>query len=143
MQRFRFRGERLRQHKAGKQRTMKVFLECTHTYRSTNNTGIQRVVRSIVNESLNTSLPDDCECIPVVQRRSTYRVVRKVRHPDSTIRSLRDSKIFQFFFSFICSIVPSEKLRSWLLPASVHRGTLRVLTSLWSRCQRLMHTAVR
>jgi O-antigen biosynthesis alpha-1,2-rhamnosyltransferase len=45
---------------------MRVYIDCTHTYHSELNTGIQRVVRNIVNHAEVAGKALGVECIPVV-----------------------------------------------------------------------------
>lgn len=46
-------------------RIKRILLECTHTYETNLNTGIQRVVRNIVNESKQIANEIGVKCQPV------------------------------------------------------------------------------
>jgi alpha-1,2-rhamnosyltransferase len=51
---------------------MRIYIDCTHTYHSELNTGIQRVVRNIVNHSKNVGKSLGVDCIPIIQSPDGY-----------------------------------------------------------------------
>lgn len=60
---------------------MKFFIECTATYRSASNTGIQRVVRSIVKSSMNAAA--DNVAIPVIYQSGKFVGIKnKIPYPE-------------------------------------------------------------
>ncbi|MBM4095071.1 MAG: glycosyltransferase family 4 protein, partial [Planctomycetes bacterium] len=54
----------------------RVLIECTDTYRSNWNTGIQRVVRNVVRESAAVGAEYGVECRPIIRVGNRYRAVR-------------------------------------------------------------------
>lgn len=51
---------------------MRYFIECTHTYSTTDNTGIQRVVRNLVNHGLDLK---EREVVPVILVNGAFRAI--------------------------------------------------------------------
>jgi len=54
---------------------MRIYIDCTDTYFSGLNTGIQRVVRNIVGHARSAEAELDVECIPVVFQNGRYRKI--------------------------------------------------------------------
>jgi len=63
----------------------RVFIECSNTWASDMNTGIQRVVRNIVRQSFSVRPAPDTEVIPVVVSRGSFR--RAGIKPGSSVSS--------------------------------------------------------
>lgn len=57
-------------------KTNRILIECTHTYESDINTGIQRVVRNIVNESEHIANKLGVTCQPIIFNRDAFFIVR-------------------------------------------------------------------
>jgi alpha-1,2-rhamnosyltransferase len=70
-------------------RIKRILLECTHTYETNLNTGIQRVVRNIVKESKQISKEIGVECQPVIIKYGRFLHADKIR----SLHSLRSSII--------------------------------------------------
>jgi alpha-1,2-rhamnosyltransferase len=70
-------------------RTSTLFIECTHTYHSDLNTGIQRVVRNIVRNAGAAAAPRGYDVVPVIAENGTFvpvdvaRVVADKRRPEA------------------------------------------------------------
>jgi alpha-1,2-rhamnosyltransferase len=56
----------------------RIFLECTHTYETSINTGIQRVVRNIINNSEYISKEIGIECKPVIVKHGHFLAIDKI-----------------------------------------------------------------
>lgn len=61
-------------------RIKRILLECTHTYETNLNTGIQRVVRNIVNESKRITNELGLECEPIIVKQSHFLAVDKIEN---------------------------------------------------------------
>jgi len=61
-------------------RIKRILLECTHTYETNLNTGIQRVVRNIVNESRHIANELGLECQPVIVKRCHFLAADKIEN---------------------------------------------------------------
>ncbi len=64
-------------------RIKRILLECTHTYETGLNTGIQRVTRNIVNESKYVSNELGVECHPVILKQGRFLSVGKIKNKRS------------------------------------------------------------
>src|SRR5437016_2584752 len=81
-----FGGARDHAIAAGTARKPRVYLECTTTYASRYNTGIQRTVRSIVGAALG--LPGPWVCLPVIFNGRYFEVIDRLppaHHADSSV----------------------------------------------------------
>ena len=80
----------------------KIYLDCTHTYNSGQNTGIQRVVKNIVQNRLEVSKLFGIEIVPVVFYNKEYK--KFDRFPDiratSSIKKYKVKNILKKVLSF-------------------------------------------
>ena len=67
----------------------RILLECTNTYQSDMNTGIQRVVRNIINNSPKISKELNAKCIPVITTGRDFLAIEKIK----TAKNLRSTLI--------------------------------------------------
>lgn len=66
--------------------SMKYFIECTNTYGSESNSGIQRVVRSIVGAAV--TIKGDPQMVPVIYGgHHFYSIEGRIRYPESVINT--------------------------------------------------------
>lgn len=72
----------------------KIYLDCTHTYFSGLNTGIQRVVKNITYNINNITLDNDLEIFPVILINKDYYVFEEFPNDDSQISKSIRIKIF-------------------------------------------------
>jgi alpha-1,2-rhamnosyltransferase len=61
-------------------RIKRILLECTHTYETNLNTGIQRVVRNIVNESKRITNELGLEHQPIIVKRGYFLAADKIKN---------------------------------------------------------------
>lgn len=59
---------------------MNIYIDCTNTYNSELNTGIQRVVRNLVNHSVAAGKTLEAECVPVVQTPAGYVQISQLHY---------------------------------------------------------------
>ena len=80
----------------------KIYLDCTHTYNSGQNTGIQRVVKNIVQNRFEVSKLFGIEIVPVVFYNKEYK--KFDRFPDiratSSIKKYKVKNILKKVLSF-------------------------------------------
>ena len=84
-------GARDHEIAAGSARKPRVYLECTTTYASRYNTGIQRTVRSIVDAALG--LPGPWVCVPIIFNGRYFEAIDRLPAPRSAPSSVALSGI--------------------------------------------------
>ncbi len=106
---------------------MRIFIDCTDTYRSELNTGIQRVVRNIVNHAENTGNALGVQCIPVTLGLNNYTQVKYLRYGLNKRFAFRLRAKTNNYYSkitrLIAKFVPSPKLKHFIT-ASKHDFSL-------------------
>lgn len=104
----------------------RILLECTHTYESGLNTGIQRVVRNIVRESEQISRELNVECKPLVVRHNCFITVDGITNTRSARAATRASlkKIYHKLRPILRTIIPLRNFTSSEL------GLVKSITSL-------------
>ena len=117
----------------------KIYLDCSATYRSTNNTGIQRVVRNLANESKKLALPAGTQCIPVVRHRQCFRAIEQVPNPAQKRdkRPVVDAAWYRLPMEAFCGAIGSKALRQWFLPEPGHSGIFHITKSLQRKVARI------
>ncbi len=102
----------------GAARKPRVYLECTTTYASRYNTGIQRTVRSIMEAAI--ALDGPWRCVPVIFNGRYFQAIDRLpapRHVDSAatpsgVETLR--RTFHVVRAGVIRFLPSDALRSRL-----------------------------
>lgn len=84
-------GARDHEIAAGSARKPRVYLECTTTYASRYNTGIQRTVRSIVDAALG--LPGPWVCVPIIFNGRYFEAIDRLPTPRRADSSVAPSGI--------------------------------------------------
>ncbi len=118
----------------------RMLLECTETYFTDRNTGIERVVRNIANNCTEVGRQVGVDCRPIVRLGDTYaavpwkpRLSRARRLPSRILRSLVGSERFWHRTAFGRTVTWSgTRLRKLLYPRSLVRNTAK----LWSPARR-------
>jgi alpha-1,2-rhamnosyltransferase len=93
----------------------RVLLECTHTYESALNTGIQRVVRNILRESKTVCRELDIECQPVIIKLNRLWAVEKIERYTlhaQIISFLRD--VYRNIHPLLCNTILSRGIEKLL-----------------------------
>jgi len=102
----------------------KIYVDCSHTYFSSLNSGIQRVVRNIIKNLSLLNLDENIEIVPVVYSRNKYIEVDKLPNVTGTSKKIdfknRLKKLylkikeFMKFIPFLQKILSSPILISYL-----------------------------
>lgn len=117
---------------------MKYFIECTQTYRSESNSGIQRVVRSIVGAAM------DIKCahpmVPVIfEGRHFYSIEQRIRYPESMAstgsvpaQQLATAKgglrrLFQSFRRLVATALPHPAVVKFVYAPPTQWGLSRIV----------------
>lgn len=90
----------------------KIYLDCTHTYNSGLNTGIQRVVKNIVKNIPSISLELDESIIPITTQNATY--LKFDEFPKINIKNTNLKTILKNIY------IKVRKISSYLLPKKLH-----------------------
>ena len=96
----------------------RILLECTHTYETDLNTGIQRVVRNIIKESKQISCELNVKCQPIIFKRGVFLSVDKKKGMFliySNAMTLLKKKYWEFRL-FLSSIRNLRKIVRCLFP---------------------------
>lgn len=117
---------------------MKYFIECTHTYHTRMNSGIQRVVRNIVRASASSDVAD--EIVPVIFEGDRFSAVDKhIPYPSAGDQAPRRAKgklarakrllvgAFQAFRKGLAKLIPYEPFVIFLYAPRTQWGLSRVL----------------
>lgn len=110
-------------------RVKRILLEWTHTYESHLRTGIQRVVRNIVNESNQIGKELGVECQPVIIKAGRLVAISKMgrrRSPRTVIRALLKGAYRRI--RPVLKLIPiSDRIKQFLFPAPVRSGLTTVI----------------
>jgi len=95
----------------------RILLECTHTYETDLNTGIQRVVRNIVRESKAVGKEFEIECLLVILRHGCFWAVDRIRNKPSLRARIRVflKNVYRKLRPHLRKILPFPRLESILL----------------------------
>ncbi len=112
----------------------RILIDCTHTLASGLRTGVQRVVRRVIEEGLLTNANGDRQIVPVVRRgrwlveATEDQLSSQLAWAASTDAAFRLDITSQMPTTIertlqrICALTGSRKLRKWLLPAPGRYG---------------------
>ena len=116
-------------------RVKRILLEWTHTYESQLRTGIQRVVRNIINESEQIGRELGVECQPIIIKGERLVAINKIgarRSPRAVVRAfLRNA--YRRIRPVLKLIPIPAKIKLFLFPASVRSGlttTIRIILDI-------------
>lgn len=105
---------------------MRIFIDCTDTFHSGRNTGIQRVVRNFVRHAMALGDETGVACQPVIFRKGYIFPVEKkeVLRVHKPRRSLRDRLDASYLASarLIAALLPYPPLQKFLLAHRSHFG---------------------
>ncbi|MEM8735759.1 MAG: hypothetical protein AAGG44_16120, partial [Planctomycetota bacterium] len=118
---------------AQEQPTRRIFIDATYTLCSGRNSGIERVVRSLLREleAIDDERLRDAFRLVVCSEGNFYpvepdfrrRFQRLSQSRSDTVASL--PRIFRAIAKSSCQAVPSRRLRKWLLPSPGHVGVYK------------------
>lgn len=117
---------------------MKYFIECTQTYRSASNSGIQRVVRSIVSAAME--IEAEHAMVPVIfEAHHFYRIEDRICYPESVastgslpVQQLATAKgglrrLFQRFRRMVATAVPIPAVVNFVYAPPTQWGLSRIV----------------
>lgn len=115
---------------------MKIFIDCTDTYFSGLNTGIQRVVRNFTKHTILLGPTMGLECTPVIMRDSTLLAITSIddpsmKKPRHTLRSLLNNVYFSTS-RILATTFPFPSFQRFLL---AHRSQFGLAWLLFSPLQ--------
>jgi O-antigen biosynthesis alpha-1,2-rhamnosyltransferase len=98
-------------------RVKRILLEYTHTYETTLNTGIQRVVGNIVKESERVSKEIKVECVPVIFRHGCFLAADRMKNKPSLRARIRAflKDAYRLLRPLLRKILPFPRLEKILL----------------------------
>jgi alpha-1,2-rhamnosyltransferase len=124
----------------------RIVIDCTHTVRSGLQTGVQRVVRSLVREGEHFGQQHGRTVFGVVLGNTGFE--KYIRGKDSEDHAppptLRDNVLHYLPSAYIraaellCSRIKSRRFRSWLLPKPGHLGIFKSPIKLIEGTQKLV-----
>lgn len=126
---------------ANEHRPVRIFVDATYTLCSGKNSGIERVVRSIIRESTQCKLGYTPQVVISHNGRFypiTDRQVAELAKPAKMQNNVR-SKLPQAYeraAKALCKVIPSRLLRKWILPEAGHLGMFKVPHTLYEKFSR-------
>jgi O-antigen biosynthesis alpha-1,2-rhamnosyltransferase len=110
---------------------MRVFIECTDTYLSGFNTGIQRFVRNFVRHATSGEKIEGVSCSAVIVENGGMRQLanideRRLKNPRPTLRQLLNRAYF-YWARTVISVLPFELVERLLLAHPSQPGLPKVL----------------
>lgn len=129
--------------------TRTIFIECTHTYHSDVNTGIQRVVRNIIRNAPEVAARYGFQVLPVIVENGRFEVVDAEhvlldKQGFSTQGAVADSvpvspppqvikgflvRLYLYFVSILSALLPFASARKFLNAPKTEFGLARCLVS--------------
>lgn len=118
--------------------TMRVFIDCTGTYCTALNTGIQRTVRNIVKYR-NSVSADGVDCVPVVHDQGRFAPLPRpdealARGKPASVRGRLD-RAYGKGTALLASLVPSEGAKKFL---TAHRSEFGLAQLILDPAERLV-----
>lgn len=115
----------------------RILFDCSHTFRTDVNTGIQRVVRNLARGVPAVAQQQRVIFQPVIRsKKDLYGVSLRPRH---WIAPSALKKIYRQSLSPLARNLPDSKLRKALLPDPGHRGIFRLPTWALQQCEDFAH----
>ena len=125
------------------ERPKRIFVDATYTLCSGKSSGIERVVRSIIRESTQCKfgpipqvvISQDGRFYPISERQ-----VAQLARPALMQNNVRSKLPFAYeiLAKAVCKLIPSRKLRKWILPEAGHLGMFKVPHTLYEKFSRKM-----
>jgi glycosyltransferase involved in cell wall biosynthesis len=118
-------------------RRRRLYLECSETYRIDRHTGIQRVTRNVIRESVAQGAARGVDVIPVFYVGGTFREA-KLR-PDGSLGALPPPlperivplrRAYRSVLRAATRVVPHRGARDWLVAPGTHPGLTRTIRAL-------------
>ncbi|MES2536574.1 MAG: glycosyltransferase family 1 protein [Pseudomonadota bacterium] len=115
---------------------MRIYIDCTDTYHSDLNTGIQRVVRNLVNHSKEAGNALGVECIPVMIVGDGYVPVQQLQYDFKKRSAFRlRARLNDYYLQTMRAIAkrsPSAAFNRFILASKHEFGLTRlVVQTLW------------
>ena len=112
----------------------RILLECTGTYKTEVNTGIQRVVRNIIKESQTIGKDLEVKCLPVISRHSRLWKVDKVAGYHGQLWNnfiIYLKNVYKNFCSLLYAIFPFRPVGRFLFPAPERFGLSSIIRTVF------------
>lgn len=111
----------------------RILFDCSHTFRTDVNTGIQRIVRNLARGVPAAAQQQNVIFQPVIRsKKDLYGVSLRPRRWAAP-RSLKN--IYRKLLSPVARALPDSKIRKALLPDPGHRGIFRMPTWALQQCE--------
>jgi alpha-1,2-rhamnosyltransferase len=114
-----------------------VFIECTHTYHSVLNTGVQRVVRNILRHAPAVARDLGYDAVPVIVEGDRFRVADagrvladKQNAPDAAAATTVGRLVWRAALRCVAAALPFAGVRAFLYAPPHHPGLARGLLRL-------------
>ncbi|CAN7484097.1 FkbM family methyltransferase [Rhizobium rhizogenes] len=130
-----------------------IFVECTHTYHSDLNTGIQRVVRNVLRNAPSIAAQHDYDIVPVILEGNEFRCVEAERVLADKMHEVREDPaatapapplprswkghtraflgpVWRIFIRTATVAIPSESVRRFLYAPPTQPGLARHIVAL-------------
>ena len=125
-----------------KLRPVRIFVDATYTLCSGKNSGIERVVRSIIRESTHCKLGFSPQVVISHEGRFypiTSSQVAQLAKPAGMQSNVRSKlpRLYESLASAVCKVIPSRTLRKWILPEAGHLGIFKVPHTLYEKFSRI------
>lgn len=137
-----------------------IFVECTHTYHSDLNTGIQRVVRNVLRNAPSIAAQHGYDIVPVILEGNEFRCVESERVLADKMHELREDPnavaaapapppprnwkghvraflgpLWRIFIRAVTTVIPSESVRRFLYAPPTQPGLAHYIVALAHRLQ--------
>jgi len=111
----------------------RILLECTYTYETNLNTGIQRVVRNIVGQSKQVCKEIGVECQPVIVKLSRFWAVDKIKNESSLHAKIRAflKNVYRNIRSLLCAVLPFRNIEKFLFPVPGQFGLTTIINMVF------------
>jgi O-antigen biosynthesis alpha-1,2-rhamnosyltransferase len=124
-------------------RPARIFVDATYTLCSGKSSGIERVVRSIIREATHCKMglkpqvviSQDGRFYPVSDRQVAQ--LAKPARMQNNVRS-KLPLLYEVLAKGLCKVIPSRKLRKWILPEAGHLGMFKIPHTLYETFSRKM-----
>lgn len=121
----------------------RILFDGTHAFQSTANTGIQRVVRNLAREAGHLAQEFGLDSISLIRDGSRYLIPRPAQVTNEPTAWQRILGCYRAVMSRPVSLIPSARVRRWLLPPPGRRGIMHVPYLLARLVYRLTNATLR